>query len=100
MEAKGIGSYLQNPDMMVISNENPAWPQSNSFWVTFRKGSWYIITWLPAAYFLPADKNISAVCEAVFRSSATAIYTVAPELVERLGLRRLTDDEMDEAGLV
>ena len=100
LETKGIGSYLQSPDQMVISAENPAMPRSNCFWVTFRKGNWYVVTWSPAAYCVPVAQDIREVCESVFRSSEIAIYTVAPELVERFGLRRLTDNEMGEAGLV
>ena len=86
--------------MMVIANETPAFPTSNTFWVTFRKESWFIVTWLPAPYRVPAAQDISVICESVFKSSATAIYTIAPELVERFGLRRLTDDEMVDVGLV
>jgi hypothetical protein len=84
---------------LVISNANPALPASNSFWCTFKDARWYIGTWLPAIYQLPASLEISAACEHVFRSSTTAIYTIDRNLADRLSLRRLNDQEIEVLGL-
>ena len=94
----GIGSYLQKPDMLVISNENPAWPGSNSFWVRNRGQAWFIGTWAPAIYRIPPNQNIVKICEVVFRSSSTAIYAIEGSMVEEFKLDRLTDEEMESLG--
>ena len=94
----GIGSYPQEPDMLVVSNENPAWPGSNSFWVRKKDQVWLIGTWAPAIYRILPDQNIAKICEAVFRSSSTAIYTIGESMVEEFKLDRLTDEEMESLG--
>jgi hypothetical protein len=98
LKRKGIGSYLQGPDQLVVSSENPAMPAGNCFWVRRKGGSWYIGTWLPAGYHVTDEQDIHTVCEAVFRSSATAMYKIEPALAGRLGVRRLSDDEMELLG--
>ena len=95
---RGIESFFQNPEMLVISNQNPAFPNSNSFWVTKKGEKWFIGTWLPAIYKVADEKQLGEICEAVFKSSPTAIYSVAPELAAQLNLRRLSDSEMEERG--
>ena len=98
LRRKGIGSYLQNPDQLVVSNQNPAWPDSNCFWVTRRKKIWYVGTWSPAVYEVPLNVDISEVCDAVFHSSTRAIFTVEPALVDQWRLRRLTEEENEQLG--
>jgi len=98
LESKGIGCYLQGPDQMIVSEKNPAMPGSNCFWLTLRETDWYIGTWLPAAYHVPPAQDIQEVCESVFRSSTTAIYSISNDLVTRFNLHRLTDKQMEELG--
>jgi hypothetical protein len=98
LHARGIESFLQHPELLVISNQNPAMPDSNSFWFTKKDDVWFIGTWLPAIYQVADEKQICDICEAVFKSSPTAIYSVAPDLAAKLNLRRLTDSEMAECG--
>ena|SRR5690349_10787663 len=95
---RGIGSFLQHPEMLVVSGQNPAIPSSNSFWVTKKGEEWFIGTWLPAIYQAVNGKQLCDICEAVFRSSSTAIYSVAPDLAAKLNLRRLTSSEMEKLG--
>lgn len=98
LEGRGIGSYLQSPEQLVVSSENPALPTSNCFWVRKKNGEWYIGTWLVAAYHVPPSQEIGRACELVYRSSSKAMYTIDSLLAERLELRRLTDEEMEELG--
>lgn len=98
LKAKGIGAYFQKEDLLVISNDEPAVPSSNTFRVTNRNGIWYMATWLPAIYEVPENQKIDVVCESIYRSSPTAIYTIEEELKKGLGLRRLTDEEAEKLG--
>ena len=95
---RGIGSYLQSEDQLVLSSQNPALPSSNCLWVQKKGDEWYIGTWLPAAYHVLKAQDLRQVCELVFRSSAQAMFTVDPALAQRLQLRRLGDEEMEELG--
>jgi len=95
---KGIGSYLQNPDLLVVSNEYPAMPSSNCYWVRKWNDAWHIGTWLPAAYLVPNEQDICLICQTIFRSAPTAIYTVDTDLAAQLGLRRLTEEEITQMG--
>jgi hypothetical protein len=95
--ARGIESYFQNPELLVLSGQNPAMPSSNSFWVTLKGAEWFIGTWLPAVYRADAER-ICDICEAVFKSSPSAIWNVEPDLAAKLNLRRLTPDEMETLG--
>jgi hypothetical protein len=73
-------------------------PGSNCFWVTNRNGEWYLGTWLPAVYRLPAKADLGAVCEAIFQSSLKAIWEVDDGLVAKFNLRRLTEGEIEALG--
>jgi hypothetical protein len=95
---KGVGSYLQNPDQLVVANSNPALPSGNCLWVSQIESVWCIGTWLPCAYLLPKDQSVCEVCAAVFHSSKEAIYDIDPILVRRFRLRRLSDDELSNLG--
>lgn len=94
LKTRGIGSYLQNGGPLVVSNENPARPGRNCFWVALKDQVWHVGTFLPVAYRVPAAANIGSVCEAVFRSSPTVIYTIAPVLIERFRLQELAAAEV------
>jgi hypothetical protein len=98
LRARGIESFLQNPETLVVSRQNPAMPNSNSFWVTKKSKHWCIGTWLPAVYQVKDEERICDICESVFQSSATAIYTIEPSLAATLNLRRLTPAELKKYG--
>jgi len=94
LHARGIGNFLQNPELLVVSGQNPAMPNSNSFWVTKKSQNWFIGTWLPAVYQVKDEERLCDICESVFHSSTTAIYHIEPGLAATLNLHRLTSAEM------
>jgi hypothetical protein len=91
---------MQESDQMIISGQNPAKPNTNCLWVTLRGADWYLGTWLPSAYHVLVPECIHEICESIFRSSSTAIYTIDPQLTGRHKLRRLSDEEIEELGFV
>ncbi len=95
LAGRGIGSYLQHPEMLVVSNHNPVLPASNCFWVTIKREQWYLATFLPTSYRVPEGGNICEICEAVYRSSKAALFTIEESLAARLGLVRLSDEEAE-----
>ncbi len=62
----GLVGQMQREDQLVVSSqEGPVWPnRGNSFWLSRKHGAWYLSTWLPAAYRVPADQDIVALCSA------------------------------------
>lgn len=92
---KGLGSYMSSPTVLIVSGSEPAMPTGNCFWVRRKNRTWYLGTWLPCGYELSKGMDIVEVCAKVFSSCETAIYSIAPDLAQELGLRRLTDEELD-----
>lgn len=95
LKTKGIGSYMQSADRLVVSNENPARPGRNCFWLTRKGSQWFVGTFLPAGYLVPAAQDIGPLCETVFRSSPSAVYSIDPLIITRYRLLVLTDDEVE-----
>jgi len=98
LQGEGIKSYMQNPDLIVISNNYPALPSSNCFWAALRDNVWYVGTWLPAVYQVPAETNVGVVCKRVYESSSRAIYSIDADLATNLRLRELDEQEMERLG--
>ncbi len=65
LRTKGMGSYFQNDDQLVVSDVSPAMPHSNCFSITNKAGDRYLGTSLPAVYRFPAKADLSVICEAV-----------------------------------
>ena len=69
----------------------------NSFKIRAEQGRWYLITWAPVAYLIPAAADLEALCLECLRSSEGAFPVVPPEIVSRYGLARIAEeDEEDE----
>src|SRR5262245_11538029 len=95
--AVGLTAQQQGPDQLVVScQEGPVWPnRGNSFWLSRKQGTWYLSTWLPAGYRVPADQDLMALCSACM-VGASAMYRVPPEVIERFRLTELTEKEYDQ----
>jgi hypothetical protein len=81
---------------MVISNQNPAMPDKNCFWVTLKHDHWFVGTFLPAVYQVADADDIGDICAAVLASSKTALYSLGEDLVARYKLRKLNDEELGD----
>jgi hypothetical protein len=80
--------------LIVSSQEGPVWPnRGNSFWLSQKDGVWYLVTWLPACYRVPASQDIVALCSACMLVGTSAMYRVPPEIVASFGLQELDDAE-------
>jgi len=92
---RGITSFLQSPNQLVIAASFPNFPTQNTFWITNRGGVWHVGTFLPTIYQVPAAVDICVVCEEILKSSATAIYKVNDDLVQKHSLTRLSDEQRE-----
>jgi hypothetical protein len=92
----GLVGQMQREGQLVVSSQvGPVWPdRGSSFWLSRRQGAWYLSTWLPAGYRVPADQDLVALCSACM-GGPSALYRVPPEVIERFRLRELTEKEYD-----
>ena len=92
----GLVGQMQNDDQLVVSSHGgPVWPNhGNSFWLSHKEGNWYLSTWLPAGYRVPAEQDILALCSACM-GGASAMYRLPSEVVARFRLQELDEIEYE-----
>ena len=97
LRAIRLTAQRSQPDQLIVSTqEGPVWPnRGNSFWLSYRGGSWLLSTWLPACYRVPPGQDVVAVCLACMKSGTSAMYNVPEEIARRFGLERISEDEFD-----
>jgi hypothetical protein len=96
----GVGLIGQRnlPDQLIVSTQQgPVWPnRGNSFWLSHREGIWYLSTWLPVAYRVPAHQDVVQLCSACMAVGTSAMYRVPPEIVTRFQLQEIDDRQYEE----
>jgi hypothetical protein len=97
MAKLGLVGQMQHEGKLVVSSQvGPVWPdRGNSFWLSRRQGTWFLSTWLPAGYRVPANQDLVALCSACM-GGPSAMYRVPPEVIERFRLQELTEKEYDQ----
>src|SRR5262245_671239 len=101
MEAlAGVGLIGQRilPDQLIVSaQQGPVWPnRGNSFLLSHREGFWYLSTWSPVHYRVPAKQDVVQLCSACMAVGASAMYRVPQEIVTRFGLREIDCRQYEE----
>jgi hypothetical protein len=88
---------MQNQDQLVVSSqEGPVWPNlGNSFWLSRKQGAWYLSTWAPVGYRVPASQDILALCSECMSLGKSAMWRVPPEIISRFELQELDDAEYE-----
>ena len=88
LRGRGLSAYRQRPRQLVVSRQHgPAWPNAgNSFWVCRLGADWYVCTWAPYYYRVPASSSVLDVAEAFIDAGSSAQSRVPPDLAARFGL--------------
>jgi hypothetical protein len=94
----GLIGQRNLPDQLVVSTQQgPVWPnRGNSFWLSHREGSWYLSTWTPVHYRVPANQELVQLCSVCVAAGTSAMYRVPPEIVTRFGLQEIDDRHYEE----
>jgi hypothetical protein len=94
----GLLAQRNRPDELVVSTQQgPVWPnQGNSFSLSQREGIWYLSTWLPVHYRVPAQQDAVALCLACLAAGASAMHRVPAEIVTRFQLQEIDDRQYEE----
>ena len=93
LAAVGLTAQRTRPDQLVISTQQgPVWP---NFWLSHSEGHWYLSTWLPAYYRVPADRDIVNLCSACMTAGSSAMYRVPPDTIARFQLQEIDDRQYE-----
>lgn len=96
----GVGLIGQRnlPDQLIVSaQQGPVWPnRGNSFLLSHREGLWYLSTWSPVHYRVPAKQDVVQLCSACMAVGASAMYRVPAEIVARFELQEIDDRQYEE----
>ena len=97
LAAVGLTGQFARPDQLIVSSQQgPVWPdKGNSFWLSYNQGIWYLTTWLPVCYRVPANQDIVALCSACMTIVTSAMYRVPPDLVARFQLQEIDDRQYE-----
>ena len=102
LRAASISAYFQGADQLVISRQDGGvlpW-DGNSFWVSHREGSWYLCTWAPTCYRVPAEANLVRLLHEFTDCGLSAQAVVPSHLVESHHLVELADEEAEQLQLL
>ena len=96
----GVGLIGQRnlPDQLIVSAQQGAvWPdRGNNLLLSHREGFWYLSTWSPVHYRVPAKQDVVRLCSACMAVGASAMYRVPPEIVTRFELQEVDDRQYEE----
>ena len=92
----GIKAYLRKDGrQIVMSTRFPNFPNdSNSFWLTFDSGHWYVVTFAPQVYQIPKAVDVVRLCTICLGCSNRAIAAVPAGIIQEFNLTLLSDKEM------
>ena len=96
----GVGLVGQRslPDELIVSaRQAPASPDSGTkFVLSHREGIWYLSTWLPVHYRVPAEQDVVRLCSACMAAGASALDRLPPAIVTQFKLQEVDDREFEE----
>jgi hypothetical protein len=97
LRERGLSVFRQRHRQLVVSRQHgPALPYAgNSFWLCRLGGDWYVCTWSPRYYRVPATSSVIDVAEAFVDVGSSAQTRVPPELSTRFGLVETDDDDFE-----
>ena len=97
LAAIGLTGKRSRPDQLIISSQQgPVWPNAgNSFWLSYNEGLWYLSTWLPTCYRIPADQDILNLCSACMSVGSSAMYRVPLDIITRFKLQEIDDRQYE-----
>ena len=97
LAAVGLTGQRSRLDQLIVSpQQGPVWPdRGNSFWLSWNQGLWYLSTWLPACYRVPANQDLVGICSVCMAIGTSAMYRVPPEIVTRFQLQEIDDRQYE-----
>jgi hypothetical protein len=85
LTAKGIRAAFHRPHQLVLPRR---------IWITWN-GQWFVSTWTPAVYPVPAGVDVVAVCEECLAWPDDPFYEIPEAICHRYGLCRMNQADFD-----
>lgn len=97
LAAVGLTGQRSRPDQLIVSaQEGSVRPnERNNFWLSQNQGVWYLSTWLPACYRVPANQDIVLLCVACMDIGTSAMDRVPSDIAARFGLQEIDDRQYE-----
>lgn len=94
----GLVGQRNLPDELIVSAQRvPASPdQGSRFVLSCREGFWYLSTWSPVHYRVPAKQDVVQLCSACMAAGESALDRIPPALVKQFELQEIDDREFEE----
>jgi hypothetical protein len=96
----GVGLVGQRnlPDELIVSAQpTPASPEEGTrFVLSHCEGNWYLSTWSPVHYRVPAQQDVVRLCSACMAAGAAALDRLPPAIVTQFGLQEVDDREFED----
>lgn len=97
LRRSGAETSFRRPSQLVVSTGLPHFPNStNSFWLTYQNGYWYLGTWAPLIYKIPRNEQLVELAMECLKLSDTAIASIPDHVIIKFGLRLMTDAQADK----
>jgi hypothetical protein len=98
LAAAGFVGQRNLPDQLIVSTQQgPVWPdRGNSFLLSYREGLWYLSTWSPVHYRVPAKQDVVQLCSECMAVCASAMFRVPAEIIRRFELQEIDDRQYEE----
>jgi len=94
LAAVGLTGQRSRPDQLIISAQQGP-NRGNSFWLAHNEGLWYLSTWLPACYRVPADQDIVSLCSACMSVGSSAMYRLPADIIARFQLQEIDERQYE-----
>ncbi len=97
LASSGLIGQRRSKDQLIVSNqEGPPWPnRGNSFFLSHKLGIWYLSTWMPACYRIPASQDVLALCVACMAVGTEAMFRIPPDIIVQFELQQIDDGEYE-----
>lgn len=96
----GVGLVGQRnlPDELIVSaQKGPVrTDRGKSFMLANREGVWYLSTWLPVHYRVPAKQDVVQICSACMAAGASVLDRIPPQIVTQFGLQEIDAEQYEE----
>ncbi len=86
------------PDELIVSAQQGQvlLDRGNSFMLSHREGVWYLSTWKPVHYRVPANQDVVQLCSACMAVGASAMDQVPPGIVTQFELQEVDAEQFEE----
>jgi hypothetical protein len=103
LEARGyFAELLTEPSVervICASKKDKHLLRGNSFWITFRGGSWFLATWAPAYYHFSNEYALMSAC-IDFLQEDDQVHARLPEhIIARHGAKEVSEESFERSEL-